>query len=302
MRFGSWLGTVAPYRLALAGLVIAWAGCAREHTPGPWKLAFTDTATGRVAVCRLDGSHLKYLTPDSIWAEHTCADSTGTLLFFAGTRPEHRGGPGALYRVRSDGRELERLLPVPFHVEGLAPGPTGDFLIFTGHYLDQPRSRAYRYELGGDGFAGVTPGQRAACDPAMVPTGANFFYHNGGPGDTMWVGTVTGGIPIPIMSFPYTQCSFAPNGLSLVAVGRGPRNTLDLYSFKAREARPLVAAHDSVARVSDPAFHPQSERAAFVVQRADEEPPRLAVIDLNSLQINELELPGTVPARPAWVR
>ena len=94
---------LALFAAGLAGLLSA---CGPDIPSGEWHLAFADLDQGRIATCRLDGSHLRYITPDSLFAQHPSADSTGRIVIFASTHPDDPNGPSALYRIRSDGDGL----------------------------------------------------------------------------------------------------------------------------------------------------------------------------------------------------
>lgn len=290
--------------LCAVALACQLFACSSDTMPtaGEWHLAFADLDQGRIATCRLDGSHLRYITPDSLFAQHPSADSTGRIVIFAATRPDSPDGPSALYRIRSDGDRLELLTYVPFHVDELVAGPDGTFALFTGRYADSDKSRVYRYREGEPGFVAVVGPERHPLDLAMPPTGANFLFHDRSGGDTMWVGTVAGGLPIPIYNFPFSQCSFAPDGLSLVTIDRDAHNTLALFSFRDWSVDTLVPPDSGGATLADPAFHPAWGHACFIHRPKDEGPGRIGLFDLNLLQFSLLPAIVARPARPVWVR
>jgi len=286
------------------GLLASLLACSPDSapTPGEWRLAFADLDKGRIATCRVDGSHMRYITPDSLFTQQPSADSTGHIVIFAATRSDNPQGASALYAVHSDGSELELLTYAPFHIYEVAAGPDGSMALFVGRYADSHMPRVYRYRKGEPGFTAVLGAERIPLDLAMPPTGANFLFHDDSGGDTMWVGTVAGGLPIPIYNFPFSQCSFSPDGLSLVTVDRGAHNTLALFEFSDWSVDTLVAPGAAGATLADPAFHPAGGRACFVRQEVDGERDRVAVVDLNSLDINLLPAVVARPSRPVWVR
>jgi hypothetical protein len=270
--------------------------------PGEWYLAFADTDLGRIATCRVDGSRMRYITPDSLWATQPSADSTGHIVLFAATARANPTGVSAIYAVNSDGSGLELLTPTPLHIDELVAGPDGSLAIFIGRYADSEKPRVYRFRKGEPGFVAVLEPKRLPLDLAMPPTGANFLFHDESGGDTMWVGTVAGGLPIPIYNFPFSQCSFSPDGLSLLTIDRDARNTLALFDFRDWSVDTLVAPEAEGTRLADPAFHPAWGRACFIRRSAAESGDRIGVLDLNSLDLKILPAVVSHPARPVWVR
>jgi len=75
---------------------------------------------------------MRYITPDSLFAQHPSADSTGHVIILAATRPDTPDGPSALYTIRSDGSGLDLLTYVPFQIDELVAGPEGTMALFTG--------------------------------------------------------------------------------------------------------------------------------------------------------------------------
>jgi dipeptidyl aminopeptidase/acylaminoacyl peptidase len=287
--------------LLMFSLMLAACGIEQAPAPGEWQLAFADLDVQRIAVCRLNGSHVRYITPDSLVTLQPSADSTGHIIIFAATRRQAPQGASALYSIQSDGTGLELLTYAPFHISEVSAGPDGSMALFVGRYADSDMPRVYRYRRGEEGFSAVLGPERVPTDLAMAPTGANFLFHDGSAGDTMWVGNVAGGLPIPIYNFPYSQCSFAPDGLSLVTVDRGARNTLALFDFRDWTADTMVAPEDG-STVADPAVHPDGQKACFVRKSAAAGEVRLAIADLNSHEIKILREVARRPARPVWVR
>lgn len=295
---GLW-NAVSCYVIALGWLFLA---CSPSVTPGEWRLAFADLDRGRIGICRLDGSMFRYITPDSLFAQHPSADSTGHIVIFAATSPDNPDGPSALYSIQSDGSGLELLTYAPFRIYEVTAGPDGAMALFVGRYADSDMPRVYRYRKGEPGFTAVLGPERIPLDLAMPPTGANFLFHDYSGGDTMWVGNAAGGLPIPIYNLPFSQCSFSPDGLSLVSVDRESRNTLALFDFRDWSVDTLVAPDSDGVTLADPAFHPAGRRACFIRREGVDELGRVAVVDLNSLELKLLPAVVPRPARPAWVR
>lgn len=302
--------TMAMPRLWIgAALVMLLSGCTSEpDTPAGWRVAFEDLKTGRIGACYLDGSHFKYLTPDSLWASQPVADSAGQTVYFCSSRKDERDLPNALYAVETDGTYLRKITDLPFRAIDLQVTRDGGRLVFVGSYPDQEYPRAFQLVIGEDGFTAVTDTRRAAYDICVSPGGMNFVYHDSTLSDTLYVSELYQNLTLPIMPFPYTQVSISPNGFEFAAVC-GPRRRglchlllKDSEGKATRDERVLVPESPDKS-ISHPIFNLDGRRVCYVeTSNRDDSSSVIKVIDVNSLVVNEIDTGKRRVSHPAWVR
>ena len=289
-----------------ATLVTACTGVDQEGDV--WRLAFEDTQSDRIAVCRLDGGGLKYITPDSLTAFGPVTDSTHRTVYFIGRSIVTPVGLFAIYAIEVDGTYLRKLTDLPLSPQDLQITPNGGTLVFTGKYPDQEFVRCYQMRIGESGFHAVTPAVRNVLDPSMAPGGLNFVWHDGSRDDTLLASSLDQILTMPIYEFPYTQVSIRPDGLAFAAVCGDDRRGLchmalqDSLRQLNRTETILVPETDGIA-IRQPIFHPDGVRIAYVRQTlGDPLTSTVHLIDRNSLEITKIPIDLKAPAHPTWVR
>jgi Tol biopolymer transport system component len=292
--------------LTAATLVSACTGA--EEQGDVWRLAFEDTQSDRIAVCRLDGGGLTYITPDSLIAFGPVTDSTHRTVYFVARSKAIPEGLFAIYAIEVDGTYLRKLTDLPLSPQDLQITPDGGTMIFTGKYPDQEYVRGYQMRIGESGFHAVTPPDRNTLDPSMAPGGLNFVWHDGSQDDTLLVSSLDQILTMPIYEFPYTQVSIRPDGLAFAATFGDDRRGLchldlqDSLGQLNRTETVLVPETDGIA-IGQPIFHPDGVRIAYV--RSTQDPPfssTIHLIDRNSLEITKIPVDLKAPTHPTWVR
>lgn len=303
---GSVAGTDCSHRPSVVAVVVGIVllatlfGCGRS---GGWRIAFEDVEAGRIAVCDVDGGQVELLTPDSLHAMFPAADTSGYHIFFAGYPSSSTDGPNAVYRIASDGSELQKLLDLPFRPRSLDVSGDGRFLLVGGKYADEPNERIYLSRVGESGFRAVVPGDRPAVDPSFSPIGANFVFDMNPPSDTGWIGLVDGSHPLPIYHFTLRQCTFAPDGTALVGLCDTSGTALCRFVFKSLRDTVIYEAEAEGVRFSHPTYCPDSVRLCFVTEPGTEGGRyRLSVLDAKTLINKNLKRLERSARHPTWVR
>jgi len=294
--------------LVMAVAFLASACTGSKQDSDPWRLAFEDRGSQRIAVCRQDGSNLDYLTPDSLTAFGPVTDSSLETVYFIGRSKATPDGLCAIYAIEIDGTYLRKLTDLPLSPLDLQVTPNGGVLVFTGKYPDQENVRAYKMRIGESGFHAVTPATRTVFDPSMAPGGLNFVWHDGSLVDTLLVSTLDQILTLPIYEFAYTQVSIRPDGLAFAAVCGEERRGLchmelqDSLKQLVRTETVLVGETEGIA-VAQPVFHPEGVRIAYVRSVLGGSPSsEIHVIDRNSLENTRIPIKLQAPAHPVWVR